>query len=109
MTQETLNIIINAAITILAIVIVYIINIIIKRYNTKHKKDIPTLENIDIVKNVIEAEKILGKGQGIAKLNYVLGKLGKHDKKTEKKVNEIHAILKTGKETIEKDINNEKK
>lgn len=50
----------------------------------------------------------MGKGQGQAKLNYVLSKLGKKNKKTENKVNEIHHILKTGKETLENEIKENK-
>lgn len=108
MNQETTQILINAAITMLSIAIIFILNILIKLYNRKHGKNIPTLNTNEIIERIIEAEKILGKGQGVAKLNYVLGKLGKHDKKTEKKVNEIHAILKTGKETLENKIKQDK-
>lgn len=102
MEKETLTIIANAAITIISILIVYFVNLAIKRYNKKHGKNIPTMENIEIIEKIIEAEFLLGKGQGTAKLNYVLGKLGKKDKKTINKVNEIHSVIKNTEATLEK-------
>lgn len=103
MELETSKILINAAITLGSVLLIFIANITIKYINRKHGKNIPTLETDEIIQRILEAEKILGKGQGAAKLNYVLNKLGKKDKKTTNRVNEIHGILNSATKIAEKE------
>lgn len=68
----------------------------------KHKKDKHTIT--DITKMVIDAEKMLGKAQGTAKLQYVQTKLNDKTKKTTNKINDTVEVINTIKElTAEKE------
>lgn len=101
--KEIFPVLISSGITVLGIIFLYLINFLIKNFSKKYDKNIKTLKLEEIVTLVLDAEKKLGKGQGSAKLAYVLTKLGKKidDKKAVKKVNEVHSILKTAKNKIE--------
>lgn len=100
--KEIYAILISSGITIMSIIFVYLLNIIIKNIAAKRGKKIETLKINEIVNLVMDAENILGKGQGAAKLAYVLQKLNlkQTDKKAIKKINEVHSILKTAKNNI---------
>lgn len=101
--KEIYTVLISSGITVLGIIILYFVNFLIKNFAKKYDKNIKTLKLDEIVALVLDAEKKMGKGQGSAKLAYVLTKLGKKidDKKAIKKVNEVHQVLKTAKNKLE--------
>lgn len=91
--------IITSVLSFLSILIVLLFNYF--RKASKSEADKPALLR-DIIKHILEAETLIkGRKLGAVKLQHVLTSLNKvGDKKTIKKVNEVHAVIEATKDHL---------